>query len=114
MWTTLLLTINNIPFTACRDASTPEKVAFEVLVPDGSAPKDDFICITIGDKTYFFTPEGDQNGKVNFPSPGAILHLPHRHPGRPRQPLPPPASRSLHPPSHPLIPLKDENTLHIY
>ncbi len=63
---------NNIPFTACRDASTPEKVAFEVLVPDGSAPKDDFICITIGDKTYFFTPEGDQNGKVNFPSPGAI------------------------------------------
>lgn len=61
--------MNESYFTACRDASTPEKVAFEVLVSVPSAvTKNDFIRITVGDKTYFFTPES----YINFPSPGAI------------------------------------------
>lgn len=56
-------------FTACRDASTPEKVAFEVLVSVPSAiQKYDFIRITVGDKTYFFTPESD----INLPSSGTV------------------------------------------
>ena len=41
-------------------------------MPVRSVLKDDFIRITVGDKTYFFTPEGGQNGYINFPSPGAI------------------------------------------
>lgn len=58
---------------ACRDASATEKVAFEALVPIlGDVGTENFIRITVGNKTYFFTPEGDGNGLVDFPATGKV------------------------------------------
>lgn len=52
---------------ACRDASTTDKVAFEALGSVvGSVVKENYIRITVGNRTYFFTPEGNKDGLVSY------------------------------------------------
>lgn len=41
--------------TACRDADSSE-IAFEAMMAPGNVEKQNFLCITIGGKKYYFTP----------------------------------------------------------